>query len=60
MKDVADAMGVSEATARRAKLDPDSPAYRTPPSSWREAVIQLAETRIARLRQLIEELRQSS
>jgi len=55
--DIATAAGASVQSIRQARMDPDSPAYRTPPPNWREAVIRLAEERIERLRQLIEGLR---
>ncbi|MBW3631053.1 MAG: hypothetical protein KY464_17410, partial [Gemmatimonadetes bacterium] len=44
-------------TIARARLDPSSPAYRTPPANWRDIVIRLAEERIRRMRRLVKELR---
>ena len=55
--EIAEATGHSRATISRARLDPSMSAYRSPPPNWREAVIRLAEERIARLRQLVAELR---
>jgi hypothetical protein len=55
--DIAAETGMSEATVRRARLDPSSPAYRSPPPNWKEAIIRLAEQRIESLRALISTLR---
>jgi hypothetical protein len=57
LADIAKEAGVSEATVRRARLDPESSAYRPPPADWRTVIIRLAEGRIARLQQLINVLR---
>jgi hypothetical protein len=57
LADIATETGMSEATVRRARLEPSSPAYRSPPPNWREAVIRLAEQRIESLRELIKALR---
>jgi hypothetical protein len=53
LADIAAETGMSEATVRRARLEPSSPAYRSPPPNWKEAIIRLAERRIASLHQLI-------
>lgn len=57
LADIAAETGMSEATVRRARLEPSSPAYRSPPPNWREAIIRLAEQRIESLRALIDALR---
>jgi hypothetical protein len=57
LADIAAETGMSEATVRRARLDPSSPAYRSPPPNWKEAIIRLAEQRIESLRALISMLR---
>lgn len=57
LADIAVETGMSEATIRRARLDPNSSAYRAPPPNWREAIIRLAEQRIAVLSLLISSLR---
>lgn len=57
LADIAAETGMSEATIRRARLDPGSPAYRPPPPNWKEAVIRIAEQRIASLRELVSALR---
>jgi hypothetical protein len=58
--ELAEVAGVSVQSIRQARLDPSNSNYRTPPPNWRQAVIRLAEDRIARLRHLIEELGRSS
>jgi predicted transcriptional regulator len=57
LAEIAAETGLSEATVRRARLDRDSPAYRSPPANWKEAIVRLAEERIRRLRALIDALR---
>ena len=57
LADIAAETGMSEATVRRARLEPSSPAYRSPPPNWREAIVRLAEQRIESLRKLIDALR---
>lgn len=59
LADIAAETGMSEATVRRARLEPSSPAYRSPPPTWKEAIIRLAERRIATLHDLLTELRGS-
>jgi hypothetical protein len=57
LSDIAAATKMSEATIRRARLDPSSPAYRSAPPNWKEALIHLAEQRITELTALIQALR---
>lgn len=57
LADIAAETGMSEATVRRARLDADSAAYRSPPPNWKEAIVSLAEARILQLQQLITRLR---
>jgi hypothetical protein len=57
LADIAAETGMSEATVRRARLEPSSSAHRSPPSNWKEAIITLAERRIETLRELISVLR---
>jgi len=57
LADIAAETGMSEATVRRARLDPASPAHRSPPPNWKEAIIRLAEQRIKSLTELIGVLR---
>ncbi len=55
--DLAEALGVSVASIRQARLRPDAAAYRAPPRNWRHAIIRMAERRIMHYRALIEQLR---
>ena len=55
--DIAVETGMSEATVRRARLDPSRPAYRSPPPNWKDAIIRLAEQRMKILRELTAALR---
>ncbi len=55
--DLAKALGVSVASVRQARLNPDAKAHRAPPKDWPYAVIRLAEQQIMRNRQLIEAIR---
>ena len=57
LADIAAETGMSEATVRRARLEPNSPAYRSPPPNWKEAIIRLAEQRIEALTELVRVLR---
>jgi hypothetical protein len=57
LADIAAETGMSEATVRRARLEPSSPAYRSPPPNWKEAIIRLAEQRIEALTELVRALR---
>ncbi len=54
---LAEALGVSVATVRQARLRSDSKAYRAPPKDWPYVVIRLAEKQIMRNRALIEQVR---
>jgi hypothetical protein len=56
LADIATETRMSEATVRRARLERSSSAYRTPPPSWRDAIVRLAEQRIAELRELIRDI----
>jgi hypothetical protein len=55
--DLAEALGVSVASIRQARLDRASAAHRSPPEAWKAAVIRLAEQRITHYRTLIDKLR---
>ena len=54
---LANALGVSVATVRQARLRSDAKAHRGPPREWRETIIRLAEERVWHYRKLIEEIR---
>jgi hypothetical protein len=56
-QDLADRLGVSVASIRQARLRPEAGAHRAPPQDWRDAVLRLAEERVAHYRKLIEHLR---
>ena len=54
--DIADAFGVVRNTIARARLDPSSSAYRSPPEGWPPLVARLARERAGELTRLAEEL----
>lgn len=54
--EIAEAAGVSISTIARARLDPASSAYRSPPENWRTVLARLARKRIMELSKLVEEL----
>lgn len=56
--DLAEALGVSVALVRQARLDRDAQAHRAPPKGWDDAVLRLAESRLVHYRSLIKSLRQ--
>jgi hypothetical protein len=52
-EDLADALGISVASIRQARLSPDANAFREPPKGWEEAVLQLAKKRLARDQRIV-------
>lgn len=54
--DIAEAFGVVRNTISRARLDPSSTAYRSPPENWRPVLARLARDRIQELTALVEEI----
>jgi hypothetical protein len=54
--ELAEALGVSVASIRQARLSPQANAFRVPPQDWCAAVIKLAEMRASRYRKLIDRL----
>ena len=58
--DLAQALGVSVASIRQARLKPDALAHRSPPPGWETALLRLAEERVRHFRELIEEIRGTS
>lgn len=54
--DIAEACGVVRNSIARARLDPSSPAYRSPPAGWRPVLARLAQARIADLSRFAEEI----
>jgi FixJ family two-component response regulator len=55
-KQIADALGCSEATVRQARLDASAKAHRNPPNGWEAKVARLARQRAERLNRLAERL----
>ncbi|MBL1257879.1 hypothetical protein [Methylocystis sp. Sn-Cys] len=55
--DLADALGVSVALIRQARLDSGAKAHRAPPKGWEKAVLTLAEKEIEHFQRLAENLR---
>jgi len=51
--DIAEAAGVSVSSIARARLDLSSSAYRSPPETWKAAVVALARERCSELQQLL-------
>lgn len=57
--DIAKAFKIARNSVARARLDPSSSAYRSPPEDWQKIVARLALQRSAELKALAEELRRS-
>lgn len=57
--DIAEAFGVVRNTIARARLDPASSAYRSPPENWRPVLARLARERIRQLAAFAEEMGKS-
>ena len=53
---IAEALGVYEATVRQARLDESAKAHRKPPEGWEATVARLAKKRAERLYKLAEQL----
>ena len=53
---IADALGVWEATVRQARLDESANAHRNPPEGWKGKVAKLAKQRAERLQRLADRL----
>jgi hypothetical protein len=54
--EIADSLGVSEASVRQARLDVTAEAYRTPPKGWEAKVAKMARQRADRLNRLADKL----
>jgi hypothetical protein len=54
--EIAEALGVSEATVRQARLDETANAHRNPPGGWEAKVAKLARQRAERLARLADRL----
>jgi hypothetical protein len=59
-EDLAEALGVSVASIRQARLPETAKAYRHPPPNWEDKIIRLSERRIMHYRQLIDRVRAGS
>ncbi len=57
--DIAEACGVVRNTIARARLDPSSPAYRSPPTAWEPVLARLVRARVDALTTLAAELENS-
>jgi hypothetical protein len=55
--DIAGVFGVARNTIARARLDPASAAYRSPPDRWQETLARVADERSRELKTLADELR---
>ena len=55
-KQIADALGCSEATVRQARLEASAKAHRNPPGGWEAKVAKLAKQKAERLTRLAEQL----
>jgi hypothetical protein len=58
--ELAEALGVSVASIRQARLPEGANASRKPPPGWEDQIIRLSERRIMHYRQLIERVRQEA
>jgi hypothetical protein len=54
--DIAEAFGVVRNTIARARLDPTSSAFRSPPENWEPVLARLIRERIQELTELAAEL----
>ena len=54
--DIAEACGVVRNSVARARLDPSSSAYRSPPPNWKPALAQLARKRMEELGALVADI----
>lgn len=57
--DIAKAFRIARNTVARARLDPSSPAYRSPPNGWQKVLARLAMKRSMELKALAEELKRA-
>ena len=55
-KEFAEALGVSVAAIRQARLNPKANAYRGPPAGWQKTVLRLAKKRLAHYQRMVVEL----
>lgn len=55
-EEIAAACGVARNSIARARLDPSSSAYRSPPTGWQKVLARLARERGAEFNQLADEI----
>lgn len=55
--EIAEAAGVSISSIARARLDPSSSAYRSPPENWQPVLARLARERIEELAAFMKEVK---
>jgi hypothetical protein len=55
-EELAEALGVSVASIRQARLNPRAKAFREPPQNWERSVLLLAERKRQHFQKLIERL----
>jgi hypothetical protein len=58
--DIASVFGVVRNTIARARLDPSSPAYRSPPENWQPVLARLARERIRELSKIADEIERTT
>lgn len=59
-EDLADALGVSVASIRQARLRDDAKAHRTAPEGWEKAVLRLVDRQIVHFNRLAAALRKAA
>jgi hypothetical protein len=59
-EELAEALGVSVASIRQARLPERARAFRAPPKSWEDTLIRMAERRVMHYRQLIDQIRREA
>lgn len=56
-QELANALGVSVATVRQARLEPQAKAHRNPPEGWERPLLRLAENRAKHFNRLVTKLK---
>lgn len=54
--ELAEALGVSVALIRQARLNPKARAFRSPPAGWEAAALRVAKRRLTSYQRLVERL----
>lgn len=55
-EELAEALGVSVASVRQARLAASAKAHRSPPEGWEAGVLRLAKKRVSHFQRLVERL----